>query len=105
MQYLQKKGIWAVATIRADPLKEAEKVLLDKKCLSKRGRGSSDWCVDANSNIVIICWMDNGIVQLISNHIGRDDGSQAQRWSAKEKKFISFPRTLMVEEYNMHMGE
>ena len=104
MQYLQKKGIWAVATIRADRLKGAEKVLEDEKSLSKKGRGSSDWCVDANSNIVIIRWMDNGIVQLISNHIGKDDGSQAQRWSAKEKKFITIPRPLMVEEYNMHMG-
>ena len=50
MQYLQKKGIWAVATIQADRLKGAEKVLEDKKSLSKKkGRGSSDWCVDANT--------------------------------------------------------
>ena len=104
MQYLQKERLWAVATIRADRLKGAEKMLEDKKSLSKRGRGSSDWCVDANSNIVIIRWMDNGVVQLISNHIGKEDGTQAQRWSAKEKKFVTIPRPLMVEEYNMHMG-
>lgn len=104
MQYLQKERLWAVATIRADRLKGAEKMLEDKKSLSKRGRGSSDWCVDANSNIVIIRWMDNGVVQLISNHIGKEDSTQAQRWSAKEKKFVTIPRPLMVEEYNMHMG-
>ncbi|XP_065069915.1 piggyBac transposable element-derived protein 3-like [Rhopilema esculentum] len=104
MQYLQKERIWAVATIRADRLKGAEKVLEDKKSLSKKGRGSSDWCVDANSNVVIVRWMDNGVVQLISNYIGKDDGSKAQRWSAREKKFITISRPLMVEEYNLHMG-
>ncbi|XP_065070858.1 uncharacterized protein LOC135695640, partial [Rhopilema esculentum] len=88
----------------ADRLKGAEKVLEDKKSLSKKGRGSSDWCVDANSNVVIVRWMDNGVVQLISNYIGKDDGSKAQRWSAREKKFITISRPLMVEEYNLHMG-
>ena len=79
-------------------------MLEDKKSLCKKGRGSSDWCVDVNSNIVIIRWMDNDIVQVISNHIGIECGSHARRWSAKEKKFISIPRPLLVEQYNMHMG-
>ena len=85
MQYLQKERIWAVATIRADRLKGVDKVLEDKKSLSKKGRRSSDWCVDANSNVVIVRWMDNGVFQLSSNYIGKDDGSKAQRWSAREK--------------------
>ncbi len=85
MQYLMKEGIWAVGTIRADRLKGAGKLLQDKKDLAKKGRGSSDWCVDANSNISIVRWLDNGILQLISNYIGKNDGMPAQRWSAKEK--------------------
>lgn len=67
LQYLKKEGIWAVGTIRADRLKGAEKVLQDKKRLEEKGgRGSSDWCIDANTNITIVRWFDNGMVQLIS---------------------------------------
>jgi hypothetical protein len=48
--------------------------------------------------------MDNGLVQLISSHIGNDDGTEAHRWSTKEKEFINISQTLIVEEYNKHMG-
>ena len=105
LQYLKKEGIWAIGTIRADRLKGAEKVLHDKKILEEKGgRGSSDWCVDANTNITIVRWFDSGLVQLISNHIGIADGTPARRWSVKEKLFIDIPRPLVVEEYNMLMG-
>ena len=53
MQFLKAAGIWPVGTIRADILKGAEKVLHDKKMWQK-GRGSSDWFMDANSNITIV---------------------------------------------------
>ena len=105
LHYLKTQGIWAIGTIRADRLKGAGRLLQDKKSLEKKGgRGSSDWCVDANSNITIVRWLDNGVVQLISNHIGIADGTPARRWSMKEKMFIDIPRPLIVEEYNMHMG-
>lgn len=105
LQFLRQKQIWAVGTIRADRLKGAEKLLQSKKDRQKKGRGSMDWCVDANKNITVVRWFDNGIVQLVSNHIGEEAGSLARRWSAKEKKFIDIPRPLMVEEHNIHMGE
>ena len=87
LQYLKKEGILAVGTIRADRLKGAEKILQNKKVLAKNGRGSSDSCVDANSNIVIVRWMHNGLVHLISNHVGNGYGTQARRWSAKERVY------------------
>ena len=70
LKYLATLKIWAVGTIRADRLKGAGKFLCDKK-LMKEGRESSDWCVDADSNITIVCWVDNGLMQLTTNHIGK----------------------------------
>ena len=80
LKYLKKEGIWAVGTIRGDRLKGAAKILKSKKDLLKNGRGSSDSCVDANSNISIVRWLDNGLVQLISNYVGDDAGTKARRW-------------------------
>ncbi|XP_028413305.1 piggyBac transposable element-derived protein 3-like [Dendronephthya gigantea] len=104
LRHLEQARIWAVGTIRADRLKGAEKLLNNKKELSKKGRGSSDWCVDADTNITIVRWMDNGLVQLISNHVGNSMGTPAKRWSTKEKKHVEIPRPQIVEEYNEHMG-
>lgn len=72
--------------------------------MAKEGRGSSDACVDANSNISIVRWLDNGLVQLISNYVGDDDGTKARRWSTKKKEFVEISRPFIVEEYNKHMG-
>ena len=64
--YLKHLGIWAVGTIRSNRLRGAEKFLKNKKTLEAEGRGALDYVVDVNSNVVVVRWIDNGIVQLIS---------------------------------------
>ena len=93
-----------MATIRDNRLKGADKLLKNKKELETEGRGSSDFCVDANRNIIVVRWLDNCIVQLISNYIRNPEGSPARRWSVQKKKFIEIPRPMIVEQYNLHMG-
>ena len=104
MNYLKKDGFWAVATIRKDRLKGADKHLLAEKELKKKGRGSFDYVVEANSGVTVIRWFDNGLVQLLSNYIGNDLTAQARRWSKKEGRFINIDRPAMVTEYNSNMG-
>ena len=41
----------------------ADKLMQNQKELQKKGRGSLDYLVDANSNIIIVRWIDNGMVQ------------------------------------------
>ena len=41
----------------------ADKLMQNQKELQKKGRESLDYLVDANSNIIIVCWIDNGMVQ------------------------------------------
>ncbi|XP_047124308.2 piggyBac transposable element-derived protein 3 [Hydra vulgaris] len=101
---LKEKIFLAVATIRKDRLKDASKKLLNEKDLKKAGRGSSDYIVDVNSGICIVRWYDNNIVQLISNYVGNEPGTPANRWSEKDKKFVTIDRPKIVEIYNAHMG-
>ena len=104
MNSLKEDGLWAVATIRKDRLKGADKHLLSEKDLKKKGRGTFDSVVEANSGVTVLRWFDNGLVQLISNFIGNDPASQVRRWSKKERRFIHIERPQMVVEYNSHMG-
>ena len=104
MNHLKNDGFWAVATIRKDRLKGADKHLLSEKELKKKGRGSFDFVVEANSGVTVIRWFDNGLVQLLSNYVGNDLAAQARRWSKKEGRFINIDRPAMVVKYNSNMG-
>lgn len=78
--------------------------MLAEKELKKKGCGLFDYVVEANSGVTVICWFDNGLVQLLSNYIGNDLAVQARRWSKKEGRFINIDRSAMVIEYNSNMG-
>ena len=86
LRHLQDKGIWCVSTIRANRMLGANKQLKSEKQLKQLGRGSMDWRVDANREITVIRWYDNGVVQLASTFIGEELGNKVDRWSAKENK-------------------
>lgn len=103
MNCLKKDAFWAVATIRKDRLKGAAGHLLSEKDLKKKGRGSFDYVVVANSGVTVLRWFNNGLVQMVSNYVGNDLASQARRWS-KEGRFIDIERPTMVVEYNSHTG-
>ncbi|XP_047141142.1 piggyBac transposable element-derived protein 3-like [Hydra vulgaris] len=104
LRLLKEKIFLAVATIRKDRLKDASKKLLNEKDFKKAGRGSTDCIVDVNSGICIVRWYDNNIVQLISNYVGNEPGTPANRWSKKDKKFVTIDQPKIVEIYNAHMG-
>ena len=104
VKHLKADGIWSVGTIRANRMMGANKELMNEKQLKRSGRGAMDWRVDANRGITTIRWYDNGIVQLVSSHIGHDLGKPVQRWSAAEKDYNEIPCPAMVMEYNIHMG-
>ncbi len=72
--------------------------------MQKAGRGSSDWIVEANSGIVVIRWLDNSAVQLLSNYMTYANVPVAKRWSKREKKYIEVAWPLIVNEYKIYMG-
>eukprot|EP00795_Rhopilema_esculentum_P003858 gene3858-biopygen1962 len=104
LQHLTKKKIWVVATVRKDRMKGAQHHLQSEKELKRNGRCSSDSVVEANSGITVVRWMDNGIVQLISNYMSGEDGPAARRWCKKEREYVQIERPLIIHEYNIHMG-
>ena len=79
LRYLTKEKIWVVATIRQDRLEGGGQYLKSQKESQKERRGSSDWVVEANSGIVVVRWLDNSAVQLITKYMSNADGPDAKR--------------------------
>ena len=86
MLYLKNKGILAVGTIRLNRLGGCS--VSSNKDLKKTGRGSSDYRTDNNSGIIVVKWVDNNVVQLISNFVGIEPMTSIERWCKKKSKIF-----------------
>ena len=93
-KHLKSQGIWAIATITGNRLKSAERILESKKQLPK----------DTNTNITVLRWLDNGIVQLTSTFMGPELDDLVKRWDGKEKTMIEVQCPEIINQYNKYMG-
>jgi hypothetical protein len=100
--YLQQVGILACGTLRSNRLQKCP--LKSNKDLKSAGRGSIDYRSDANSDIIIVKWFDNGPVHLVSNFVGVEPLASVERWSSKDKKRVPIPCPQIVKCYNGGMG-
>lgn len=97
-----QKQIFAVGTIRENRF--AKPPLLADKIISKIGQGTSDEIPNKENTITLVKWYDNKCVNLASNFISTGVPDNVDRWSKKEKKYISVERPEVVRLYNASMG-
>jgi hypothetical protein len=102
MLYLQQKGVLACGTMRVNRLKKCP--LKKTKELESDGRGSVDYRSDANSGIIIVKWLDNGPVHLVSTFVGVEPMAAVERWSKQHKKRVPIPCPQLVKMYSKGMG-
>jgi hypothetical protein len=72
--------------------------------LKKSGRGSYDYRVEMNENIVLLKWVDNKAVHLISTYKRQEPLENVRRWSVAAKH-VNVPRPAIVKEYDTFMGD
>ena len=100
--YLKNKGILATGTIRADRTKKCP--LKTKQELKKEGRGSLDYKLDTNSDLVLVKWLDNSVVHIASNYCGVEPLGTVKRWCSEARKKTDFPCPYLILCYNKGMG-
>jgi hypothetical protein len=98
---LTGKEILATGTIRENRTGGADKVLLSKKLLQKKDRGSYDFV--CNESLFITSWNDNSVCQVISNCHQIDPIRNTQRWK-KGKGQIYVEQPHVIKAYNEGMG-
>ena len=78
---------------------------MDEKELKTKGRGSLDFRVNQEENI-IVRWYDNKAVNLLSSFVGVEPLGNVKRWkiNRKAKTYIMVPRPAIVDTYNRFMG-
>lgn len=74
------------------------------KTLKAQGRGSSDFRVNEDGDVIAVKWYDNRSVHLISTYAGVEKPSQIQRYDRKSKEYVSIACPEIVTQYNSFMG-
>lgn len=102
LRELRMVGIQATGTIRANRLMGCN--LKSEKELRKEGRGAMDTKVTEEGDVVLVRWLDNGIVNIASTQVGCGSVGVASRWSDASKERIEIPCPEAILEYNKFMG-
>ncbi|XP_064614532.1 piggyBac transposable element-derived protein 2-like [Liolophura sinensis] len=99
---LRDRGMWYVGTVRENRLKGCN--LKSEKHLKKEKRGAVDSKLEVNSNTVVVRWMDNRKVDLISSFVGVEPITTVNRYDKKRKQFVEVECPAIVKMYNKNMG-
>lgn len=99
---LKQKGHWFLGTIRSDRMCKCP--LKSDKELQKLGRGSVDYRVETQNDIILLRWYDKKAINFISTYAGIDPADHCRRWNQSEKTHILVPRPYVVQQYNKFMG-
>lgn len=101
VQHLKERGIHFVGTIQMNRVKD--RTMMDEKEFKKNGRGSVDFRVNHDNNI-IVRWYDNKAVNLISSFVGIEPVGNVKHWDCKFKTHIMVTRPVIVETYKFLRG-
>lgn len=101
VEHLKQRGIYYIGTVRMNRVNNCQ--LMDEKELKTKGRGSLDFRVNQEDNI-IVRWYDNKAVNLLSSFVGVEPLGNVRRWDRKAKTYIMVPRPAIVDTYNRFMG-
>lgn len=101
VERLKQRGIYCIGTVQMNRVKNCK--LLDEEELKTKGRGSLDFRVNQENNI-IVRWYDSKAVNLLSSFVGVEPLGNVRRWDRKAKSYIMVPRPAIVDTYNRFTG-
>uniref|UniRef100_A0A0K0ELN5 DDE_Tnp_1_7 domain-containing protein n=1 Tax=Strongyloides stercoralis TaxID=6248 RepID=A0A0K0ELN5_STRER len=102
MSTLTNRGFRATATIRKNRISKCP--LKSSKILSKQPRGNFDFQFDTSHDLLVVRWVDNNVVNMITNYDTIQPLHKVKRWSRKDKKVTEVSQPQLFNTYNKRMG-
>lgn len=103
LSYLKNKGYYATGTGRENRVPK-KCSLTEKKLMLKKPRGTHESIIDREDGIMLVRWVDNGVVATATTCYGLNPLSTVKRYSQAEKSMLNVPRPDVVGKYNASMG-
>lgn len=83
---------------------KAMQKLPSDKIMKQEGRGTSASFVRGDGKLNVVKWFDNKPVLMLSAVHAKEPEDTCQRWSKKDKRYITVRRPNIVQEHNAKMG-
>lgn len=100
IERLSEMGKHGTATLMQNRLAERKNIPFKKdRCMS---RGESQQFV--SDDTVVVKWMDNKAVLMVSNCTSADEIVKVKRWDKKMKSYIDVTMPKVIDNYNKNMG-
>ena len=88
--------------VRANQMENAS--LPNKVKTNKENRGSLDLVTDLSSNITVVRWKDNKVVNDISTLTGKQPIQQVKRYYHRDKRRVTIVESNIIIQYSMYIG-
>ena len=99
---LKEQGIRATGTVRENRLDKCP--VTPRKEMEKSRRGSYQQRFDRTSEVLLVRWHDNKIVNVMTNYDTADPPTSTTRYDRTVKKRIPIPQPKVLKNYNSGMG-
>ncbi|KAM3836150.1 piggyBac transposable element-derived protein 3 [Diretmus argenteus] len=96
--------VYLTGTVMKNRVPKAMQKLPSDKIMKKQGRGTSASVVRGDGKLSVVKWFDNKPVVMLSTVHAEQPEDTCQRWSKKEKHYMTVRRPCIVREYNAKMG-
>lgn len=103
LDQLFAQGFHASGTLQKNRIPK-DCVLKTDSELRKNERGTFYQLVRDDGQVVIIQWLDNKPVVVISNCLGGQPEDMVRRWCKTTKQYVNVKRPNVIAEYNKKMG-
>lgn len=78
--------------------------LTPSKEMKKRKRGTYEHIQSKEEGLIVVRWVDNAVVSVVSSCHGLNPINNVSRYSQAEKKKITISRPNAIAKYNRYMG-
>ena len=99
---LEEKRFHALGVLKTNRMSGA--ILKSKGDMKCQGRGAMDSCVSKSSDITIVRWQDNNVVNVASTFVGMGNIDKVKRWSKNDKAYIDVDCPEIIKYCNDFMG-
>lgn len=95
-------GVKCTGTVRENRIEKCP--LLAQKSMKGKERGTFDYRVDCDTEVIVCRWVDNSVVTVVSNAHGVEPTQQVKRYSREKKAKVAVNQPLLIAKYNANMG-
>nr|XP_020454066.1 piggyBac transposable element-derived protein 3-like isoform X1 [Monopterus albus] len=99
-----EKQVYLTGTIMKNRVTEPLQKLPSDQDMKEQGRGASASVTRGDGKVCVVKWYDNKAVLMLSTVHAEQPEDVCQRWSKKDKQYVSVMRPSIVREYNTKMG-